>query len=116
MLSETGAAHGVTRVFSEKIPPCATKRSERLARQSDAACITADELAVRAEAAFREHPDSGIVLSSPGIGPRFGARILAETGDDRSRLSKTSSRMRAAKDHLRCPRRSPMWLSVAIPG
>ncbi|WP_406300097.1 IS110 family transposase [Embleya sp. NBC_00888] len=58
-----------------------------LPRQLDAACIAADELAAQDETAFREHPDSKIMLSFPGIGPQLGARILAEIGDDRSRFS-----------------------------
>ncbi len=58
-----------------------------LLRQLDAARIAADELAAWAEAAFREHPDSKIMLSFPGIGTQLGARILVEIGDDRSRFS-----------------------------
>jgi transposase len=35
------------------------------------------------------HPareDAGIITSFPGLGPLTGARVLAETGDDRSRF------------------------------
>ena len=36
---------------------------------------------------FRDqHPDAGIITSFPGLGPLTGARVLAETGDDRSRF------------------------------
>lgn len=58
-----------------------------LLRQLDAACTAADELAAQAEEAFRDHPDSEVLLSFPGIGPQLGARILAEIGDDRTRFT-----------------------------
>jgi Transposase IS116/IS110/IS902 family len=35
---------------------------------------------------FNQHPDAGIITSFPGIGTLTGARVLAETGDDRSRF------------------------------
>ncbi|WP_374192991.1 IS110 family transposase [Streptomyces sp. AV19] len=57
-----------------------------LLRQLDAACRTVDELAAATEKAFREHPDSEVMLSFPGLGVQLGARILAEIGDDRSRF------------------------------
>jgi transposase len=58
-----------------------------LLRQLDAACLAADDLAAQAEEAFRNHPDSKVLLSFPGIGPQLGARILAEVGDDRTRFA-----------------------------
>ena len=36
---------------------------------------------------FNQHPDAGIITSFPGLGPLTGARVLAETGDDRSRFA-----------------------------
>ncbi len=35
---------------------------------------------------FSQHPDAGIITSFPGTGALAGARVLAETGDDRSRF------------------------------
>lgn len=58
-----------------------------LLRQLDAACTSADELAQAATASFSQHPDAGIITSFPGIGALTGARVLAETGDDRSRFT-----------------------------
>lgn len=62
-----------------------------LLRQLDAACTAADDLAEEAEGAFREHPDSRVLLSFPGIGAQLGARMLAELGDDRSRFADARS-------------------------
>ncbi|MFD8839749.1 IS110 family RNA-guided transposase [Streptomyces griseofuscus] len=59
--------------------------------QLDAACTAADHLAEEAESAFRDHPDSTILLSFPGVGAQLGARILAELGDDRSRFADARS-------------------------
>ncbi|MEF3119499.1 IS110 family transposase [Streptomyces chrestomyceticus] len=58
-----------------------------LLRQLGAACLAADDLAAQAEEAFRNHSDSKVMLSFPGIGTQFGARILAEIGDDRTRFA-----------------------------
>jgi transposase len=38
-------------------------------------------------ASFNQHPDAGIITSFPGLGALTGARVLAETGDDRSRFA-----------------------------
>jgi transposase len=53
----------------------------------DAACASADDLEQAATASFNQHPDAGIITSFPGLGPLTGARVLAETGDDRSRFT-----------------------------
>ncbi len=58
-----------------------------LLKQLDAACQAADDLTTAAEAAFKAHADSEILLSFPGLGPRLGARLLAEIGDDRTRFA-----------------------------
>ena len=58
-----------------------------LLTQLDAACQAADQLAEAVEAGFREHPDSEILLSFPGMGVQLAARVLAEIGDDRSRFA-----------------------------
>lgn len=55
--------------------------------QLDAACAAADDLEQAAIESFNQHPDAGIITSFPGLGPLTGARVLAETGDDRSRFA-----------------------------
>jgi transposase len=57
-----------------------------LLRQLDAACASADDLEAAATESFNQHPDAGIITSFPGTGALTGARVLAETGDDRSRF------------------------------
>jgi transposase len=57
-----------------------------LLRQLDAACAAARDLEQAATESFNQHPDAGIITSFPGLGPLTGARVLAETGDDRSRF------------------------------
>ena len=58
-----------------------------LLRQLDAACAAAGDLEHATIESFNQHPDAGIITSFPGPGPLTGARVLAETGDDRSRFS-----------------------------
>jgi hypothetical protein len=58
-----------------------------LLRQLDAACTAAHDLEQAAVESFNQHPDAGIITSFPGLGPLTGARVLAETGDDRSRFA-----------------------------
>jgi len=55
-------------------------------RQLEAACASASDLEQAAAESFNQHPDAGIITSFPGIGTLTGARVLAETGDDRSRF------------------------------
>jgi transposase len=43
-------------------------------------------------ASFRGHPDAGIYLSQPGLGPIPGARLLGEFGDDPHRYANARSR------------------------
>jgi transposase len=57
-----------------------------LLRQLDAACAAASDLEQAAAESFNQHPDAEIITSFPGLGPLTGARVLAETGDDRSRF------------------------------
>jgi len=57
-----------------------------LLRQLDAACAAADDLEQAVIESFNQHPDAGIITSFPGLGPLTGARVLAETGDYRSRF------------------------------
>jgi len=58
-----------------------------LLRQLDAACAAASDLEHAAIESFNQHPDAEIITSFPGLGPLTGARVLAETGDDRSRFT-----------------------------
>jgi transposase len=62
------------------------RQSLALLRQLDAACASADDLEAAAIESFNLHPDAGIITSFPGLGALTGARVLAETGDDRSRF------------------------------
>jgi transposase len=62
------------------------QQTTALLRQLDAACASASELEAAAVESFNHHPDAGIITSFPGLGPLTGARVLAETGDDRSRF------------------------------
>ncbi|TWH17957.1 transposase IS116/IS110/IS902 family protein [Rhodococcus rhodochrous J45] len=57
----------------------------------NAACDGADQLGQATAAAFRQHPDYGIVTSFPGLGELTGARVLAEIGDDRTRFADARS-------------------------
>jgi transposase len=54
--------------------------------QLDAACTAAADLERAVTESFNLHPDAGIITSFPGLGALTGARVLAETGDDRSRF------------------------------
>jgi transposase len=63
------------------------RQSLALLRQLDAACTSADELKAAVISSFNQHPDAAIITSFPGLGPLTGARVLAETGDDRSRFT-----------------------------
>ena len=55
--------------------------------QLNAACQAAADLEQAVIESFNQHPDAGIITSFPGLGPLTGARVLAETGDDRSRFA-----------------------------
>jgi transposase len=58
-----------------------------LLRQLDAVCAAAADLEQAVIESFSQHPDAAIITSFPGLGPLTGARVLAETGDDRSRFA-----------------------------
>ena len=81
--SRTGAAPAGP---ARRRPATGGRQSLALLRQLDAACASADDLEAAATASFNQHPDAGIITSFPGIGALTGARVLAETGDDRSRF------------------------------
>jgi transposase len=55
--------------------------------QLNAACAAAGDLEQAVTESFNLHPDAGIITSFPGLGAIAGARVLAETGDDRSRFA-----------------------------
>ena len=63
------------------------RQAQALLRQLDAACTSAGDLEQATVESFNQHPDAGIITSFPGLGPLTGARVLAETGDDRSRFA-----------------------------
>ena len=52
--------------------------------QLNAACHATADLEQAVIESFNQHPDAGIITSFPGLGPLTSARVLAETGDDRS--------------------------------
>jgi transposase len=52
-----------------------------LAAELDRICGRRDALAAEIEEAFLSRPSGELLASMPGIGPRTGARILAEIGD-----------------------------------
>jgi transposase len=62
------------------------RQAQALLRQLDAACTAADDLEQATAESFNQHPDAEIITSFPGLGTLTGARVLAETGDDRSRF------------------------------
>ena len=62
------------------------QRTLALPGQLNAACTAAGDLEQAAVESFNQHPDAGIITSFPGLGALTGARVLAETGDDRSRF------------------------------
>jgi transposase len=62
------------------------RRTLALLGQLNAACTAAGDLEQAAVESFNQHPDAGIITSFPGLGALTGARVLAETGDDRSRF------------------------------
>jgi transposase len=62
-------------------------QTQALLLQLDAACQAADDLAQATADAFHQHPDAAIITSFPGLADLTGARVLAETGDDRNRFA-----------------------------
>jgi transposase len=62
------------------------KQALALLGRLNAACTAADDLERAVTESFEQHPDAGIITSFPGLGIITGARVLAETGDDRSRF------------------------------
>jgi transposase len=63
------------------------RQAQALLGQLDAACAAAADLEQAVVESFNQHPDAEIITSFPGLGPLTGARVLAETGDDRSRFA-----------------------------
>ena len=80
--------------------------------QLDAVCASAETLEQAVTESFNLHPDAGIITSFPGLGPIVGTRVLAETGDDRSRFQDAKGLKAYAGGSLtsqpprRCPHRS----------
>lgn len=72
-MSVTLAAQDVT------VP--AEAAAARVIAELDRVCGRRDTLAAEIEEAFLTHPFGELLAATPGIGPRTGARIPAETGD-----------------------------------
>jgi len=101
LLKRAGRKRGITaeaarlrqafRVSQMRQPPLVEQAMGRqalaLLGQLDAACTAAADLEQAVIDSFNQHPDAGIITSFPGLGPLTGARVLAETGDDRSRFA-----------------------------
>ncbi|MFB9739389.1 IS110 family transposase, partial [Streptomyces thermocoprophilus] len=89
--SETERLRGIFRSkYARQLPAVEQAFGHQLLallKQLDAACQAADDLAAAVAEAFRQHADSEILLSFPGLGPLLGARVLAEIGDDRTRFA-----------------------------
>ena len=88
--AEAHRLHGAFRTGQMRQLPLVEQAMGRqtvaLLRQLEAACASASDLEQAAAESFNQHPDAGIITSFPGIGTLTGARVLAETGDDRSRF------------------------------
>jgi Transposase/Transposase IS116/IS110/IS902 family len=89
--TEAARLRAAFRALQMRQPPLVEQAMGRqamaLLRQLNAACAAADDLEQAAIESFNQHPDAGIITSFPGLGPLTGARVLAETGDDRSRFA-----------------------------
>jgi Transposase/Transposase IS116/IS110/IS902 family len=77
-------------------PPAVTGAYEAAARSAIRliAAYTAEiaELEQALAEHFEQHPDAKIVRSLPGLGTILGARVLGESGDDRTRFASPQSR------------------------
>jgi transposase len=58
-----------------------------LLAQLEAAARAADDLAEATRLVFQQHPQMAIFTSFPGLGELPGARLLAEIGDDSTRVT-----------------------------
>lgn len=63
------------------------RRPLALLTQREAACRACGDLARDSEELFLQHPDAEIIMRFPGHAVPTGARIPAETGDDRTRFN-----------------------------
>jgi transposase len=76
--------------------PVLTAASAAITRSALSVITTLTEqiLALQGEVEphFGRHPDAGIYLSQPGLGPILGARVLAEFGDDPHRYRDAKAR------------------------
>jgi hypothetical protein len=52
----------------------------------DAVCASVDQIAAALVEAFAKHPDYEIITSFPGLADISGAIVLADVGDDRTRI------------------------------
>ncbi|MFD4946826.1 transposase [Streptomyces sp. NPDC058409] len=66
-------------------------QTSALLRQLNTACDNAEQLEEAVTQAFAERPDAPIIRSFPGLASLTDARILAETGDDRTHFANAGS-------------------------
>ena len=90
--------------------------------QLNAACHATADLEQAVIESFNQHPDAGIITSFPGLGSLTGARVLAETGDDRSRFADAKRTQGLRRSRARHPgqrqnhRRAPPAHQEPAPG
>jgi transposase len=100
MLKRAGRSRGITRETTRLrealrapqmrqlplVEQAMGRQSLALLGQLNAACAAADDLEAAVIEAFEQHHDAQIITSFPGLAALTGARVLAETGDDRTRF------------------------------
>jgi transposase/transposase IS116/IS110/IS902 family protein len=91
-----GEIQAVLRADHLQAPPAATAAYAVAARSAIRliSAYTAEiaELEQALTGHFDQHPDAAIVRSLPGLGTVLGARVLGESGDDRTRFTSPQSR------------------------
>jgi hypothetical protein len=93
-----GEADRLAEVFAAQLrQPRAVEAAMGTAVHAMVTSLAADDQAVRdleqaLAASLESHPDAEIIDSLPGLGLVFGARVLGEFGDDRTRWPDAASR------------------------
>jgi len=94
--SKAGTLQATLRAPALRRSPVLTAASAAITRSALTVITTLTEqiTALQSEVKphFGRHPDAGIYLSQPGLGPILGVRVLAEFGDDRHRYASAKAR------------------------